>query len=383
MENQNTKQIIYNDCNTLINLIHSLSENPIVGVQITPFISLFCTEALNYCAKYNIKIALPQNNSFSVDDIRLKLKLFENKYSKARKMIENCDYLQDYIFRHQLRFNFTKSWNIHYNLGVIFDENNNIVGNSQYGYYVFQDSRLLKKKIEEVERLTDTKGVKFEYSPAEIRSYGVFCGQILREIANTFREHRLIDHKIKSSSFRVPLLYKDYNTNKHFSSIYKSNADKPLFLYILHILSFVNFSTKLLGRFEKADYGWWLRHYYITYHYVLKRLEDIKNYLDNNHSGLVDIAHLIERTLPINGNKFSNTTFRNCMMHYDLNDSAGDFLIATEYQNPNTPLFGLVESCFNGTHYTQLKSEILSELSRISEELSRWLKIPQNNKTRF
>ena len=38
---------------------------------------------------------------------------------------------QDEIFRNRLRFSFMKNWNIHYNLGVFFDERNCIIGNSQ------------------------------------------------------------------------------------------------------------------------------------------------------------------------------------------------------------------------------------------------------------
>ena len=61
---------------------------------------------------------MPDNKTFSLQDIRLKTKLFENKYSKAKKMILNCDYLQDYIFKHQLKFKFMYDWDIHYNLGI-------------------------------------------------------------------------------------------------------------------------------------------------------------------------------------------------------------------------------------------------------------------------
>jgi len=148
--NEYAKQIIYDDSKTLLSLIHNISMNPIVAAQIMPFMSLFCAEAFAFCENHDIALSIPSAVGISANDIRMKLKLFEDKYSKTKKIVSNCDYLQDYIFRNQLRFGFMKNWNIHYNLGVFFDSDDNIVGNSQLGYYIYQDNELLKKKIEDV-----------------------------------------------------------------------------------------------------------------------------------------------------------------------------------------------------------------------------------------
>ena len=81
--------------------------------------------------------------------------------------------------KHKLRFKFLYELNIHYNLGIFLDENGDIIGNSQYGYYLFQDNNILKKKIEEVENLTDTKKIDYQFAPEEYFEYGKYCGKII------------------------------------------------------------------------------------------------------------------------------------------------------------------------------------------------------------
>ena len=44
----------------------------------------------------------------------MKLKIFENRYSKSQKMLLAIDYLQNEIFKNKLTFSFMKNWNIHY-----------------------------------------------------------------------------------------------------------------------------------------------------------------------------------------------------------------------------------------------------------------------------
>lgn len=378
-----SKQLIYDDCNTIISLLPSIQKNLIAAIWFTPFLSLFCREALNYCDKYSISLPMPSSNSFSTDDIRLKLKLFEDTYSKARKIIMNCDYLQDYIFKHRLRFAMMKNWNIHYNLGVFLDETKNIVGNSQYGYYIFQDNRLLKKKIEDVQKITNTNSVKYDIFPDEIRTYAQYCGEIVGTIAKTFNDGSMLKREIKSEDLHIILFYKDFNSNKHFSYMYSGDDGKSLFLYLLHILTIINSATKLFRRFEKDDYGWWLRFYYITYYYASRRMADIKNHFDNNKLVTGNLGSKLHEFLDIGGKGFLHSQFRNCMMHYDLYDKNGNFLISPEHFDPNIPLFGLVESCYAGTTYVQLKLDIIEKLNQMAAMLSKWLDIAINNPSRL
>jgi len=231
--------------------------------------------------------------------------------------------------------------------------------------------------------LANTLGVNFEPIPLELRSYGQHCGEIVADIFIRFSRQGLDGKGVESHKQSLPLYYKDFNTNKHFSSFIKNDDDKMLFLYILHILSFVNFPVKLLRNFEKDDLGWWLRNYYVTYHYAKRRMIDIKNHLDNNKVRLHRLYQVIDRYLSNCDESLTNSQFRNCMMHYDLCDKNGVFLISQEHQDDSVPLFGLVESCFKGVSYAQLKANALYELNVISDVLSDWVSIPAGNKIKF
>ena len=155
------------------------------------------------------------------------------------------------------------------------------------------------------------------------------------------------------------LFYKDLNTNKHLKTFYKDDDRKALMLYLIHILSTINSVIKLLRKYEKTDKGWWLRIYYITYYYALQRLDDIKNHITMNDMLNNKIQNFYS-IINIDDKEWMNTEFRNCMMHYDLIDKNNKFLIRDEYLNVNIPLFGLVESCFNGIKCDGVLTKILS-----------------------
>ena len=97
-------------------------------------------------------------------------------------MILNIDYLQDQVFKNMLKFDFMRSWNMHYNLGIYTDVNKRVVGNTQYGYYMLQENRFLKKRLEEVATaysVTPDKFDLFEQTKKDSYEYAYKCGQII------------------------------------------------------------------------------------------------------------------------------------------------------------------------------------------------------------
>ena len=371
-------QIAY-DLDMIIELLNRLKSNSIIIVEIIPFISLFCCETIEIFKKYNIKFEIPSNNTCSLQDIRLKTKLFENKYSKAKKMILNCDYLQDYIFKNKLTFKFMHDWNMHYNLGIFTDKNGNVVGNSQYGYYIFQDNRLLKKKIIDAENIANIKKLKYDFAPEEYFEYGKFCGKIIARISNIFEN---LNITTEVNEVKNELFYKDVNTNKHLKKSYKDENGKALILYLIHILSTINFVLRVLRKYENTDRGWWLRIYYITYYYAWQSLNDIKNHSSMNKILDYKMSNFYS-IIDIESKELINSEFRNCMMHYDFKDKNNNFLVENQYLNINIPLFGLVESCFTGMKYDELKNKIIDKLYVLSIEIKKLLGLNLRNLKKF
>lgn len=368
---------IYYDCKTIKSLYNSIKENYIAGIALIPYMSLFCWEALDFFKKLGVDFNIKENDTFTLTDVRLKLKIFENKYSKAKNMILNCDYLQDYIFKNKLKFDFIKDWNIHYNLGIMFNEKKEIVGNSQYGYYIFQDNKLLKRKIEYVKSLVDTSNIIYKFEPEAYIGYGKYIGEIVGSFLNFFQELNVQDINIKTNKANIDTFYKDFNSNK----LYKSEDDKIMSLYLLHILTFINSTIRLLGECEKDDTGWWLRIYYIAYYYAIERLEDIKNHIENNEIDNLKFKKLLTR---ITVNKsFMNSEFRNCMMHYGLINKESKFLIKEQKFDLDIPLMGLVESCFDNVNYFELKKYIKDELENISQTIDNILNINKSSLKKF
>lgn len=67
-------------------------------------------------------------------------------------------------------------------------------------------------------------------------------------------------------------------------------------------------------------------------------------------------------------------------MHYKfINPNSGDILIEEKYFDIQIPLFGLVESMFDGMTYEELKLKILHNLKIISDELEIILNIDLNH----
>ena len=71
------------------------------------------------------------------------------------------------------------------------------------------------------------------------------------------------------------------------------------------------------------------------------------------------------------------SSFRNCMMHYGLKTDDDNHypIIESQYLDYEKPLWGLVESCYNGTSYSELKNRIENKLDIMADSLKRWLDI--------
>lgn len=364
-------QIKY-DCETVCGLSKSLQQDGIIGFGIIPYFTLTVATILEILSSKKIKIKIPY--SAQIKDIRMKLKIFEDGYSKSKRMLLAIDYLQNEVFKNQLTFSFMRNWNIHYNLGIYTNKDKKIIGNTQYNYYLLQDNHFLKKDINEISTAYEISPNNFkldEHVGKECYQYAYTCGQFINSVRSGL-ENFDTPVTINSNKNFINFYYADYNTNRKSAFLPQGENGKATFLYLLHTLSTINFLLYVLNDYEKDDYGWWLKINYIVYYYSIHKLTDLHEHLVQNKLMTQKISDYLDE-IDIKNPKFMNSTFRNCMMHSSLADKSGNTIISSSNLDREKPLFGLVETCFDGMSYKDIKDSVILEMKRISNILSQWL----------
>lgn len=364
-------QIKY-DCETIYGLIKSLQRDGVTSFGVIPYFTLTAATILEMLSSKEIKVEIPY--SARIKDIRMKLKIFEDRYSKSQKMLLAIDYLQNEIFKNRLTFSFMKNWNIHYNLGIYTNKDKIVVGNTQYNYYLLQDNRFLKQSLNDIAIAYEISPDNFnldEHVNKECYQYAYTCSQFINSVRSELEDFDM-PVTINSNKNIVNFYYADYNTNRKSALLPQGENGKATFLYLLHTLSTMNFLLYVLNDYEKDDYGWWLKINYIVYYYSIHKLTDLHEHFVQNKLMTQNISDYLNE-INIKNAKFMNSTFRNCMMHSSLVDKSGNTIISSSNLDREKPLFGLVETCFDGMSYKDLKDSVILEMKRISNILSQWL----------
>lgn len=362
------------DCETICSLVKSLQQDGVTGFGVIPYITLTAYTALEMLPSNGPQFQVPY--SAQIKDIRMKLKIFEDGYSKSKRMLLNIDYLQDQIFLKKLKFNFMKNWNIHYNLGIYTDNKKRVVGNTQYNYYLLQDNRFLKGNLDEIAQTYSASPNEFDLN----EQVGKDCYEYAYNLGKFINSVRLglesfdVPISVNTAKFETNYYYTDYNTNVRSTLFPQGEEGKATILYLLHILTTMNFLLYVLNNYEKDDYGWWLKINYIVYYYSIHKLTDMHEHFVQNKLMTQNISDYLNE-INIKNAKFMNSTFRNCMMHSSLADKNGNSIISSSNLDRAKPLFGLVETCFDGMNYKDLKDSVILEMKRISNILSQWLEI--------
>lgn len=245
-------QIKY-DCETVYSLAKSLQQDGVTGFGIIPYFTLTAATILEMLSSNEIKLEIPY--SARIKDIRMKLKIFEDGYSKSKRMLLAIDYLQNEIFKNQLTFSFMKSWNIHYNLGIYTNKNKIVIGNTQYNYYLLQDNRFLKKSLNEIATAYEISPNNFnldEHVGKECYQYAYTCAQFINFIRSALESFDT-PVTINSNKNIVDFYYADYNTNRKSALLPQGENGKAIFLYLLHTLSTMNFLLYVLNDYEEHE----------------------------------------------------------------------------------------------------------------------------------
>jgi hypothetical protein len=336
---------------------------PEFQLQLIPYTALFCYEAMNYLNKKS-ELCIEQTSRYSMEEIRQKAKFFDLSINKLLQSVINVDEIQNDYFVQLMRFPELGKWNIHDNIGIFFDENKNIVGNSQYAYYVFQDEKMISKTNGEI--------IGYELQGEELRTFGFDLGKIIGNISSGLSSvGDFITGDFSINNFSV--CNRDFNTNR--CNVNGNDLYKPIRLFLLHVLSSIGFIIHILKKGIIRDSGLLLRLEYITYHYAIKRLKDIKAVCNEKQSFLGD-NNLIETMNSINitdGQNLINSTFRNCMMHFGLKSKENMPLIEESKIDLSLPFCGLVETQFDGMDYYSYQSKIEAKLLSLAEILQQYL----------
>lgn len=314
-------RIIQEDCEAIYSLLKS-ERDPIFMMAIIPYFSLF----VQSCQEYMGENFLPAEMAINIKDIRNHIKSYSDAFGKSKRKVSAVDQEEDANYKSQLRFDFLKSWNIHFNLGTYWTGDRHIVGNTQQlvaflGAKDFSDANDKKKRYE----------------------LGYQIGSFVASVRDGFAETMspsAIERGVTKTEIK---LYHDFNTNKQ-NDFFATGTPKELRLFYLHLLCNMNFVKHILRTLFSDDNTWVFRVEYIVTYYTLRALQRLKNYSENNTDIAVDTPEIDE--ILNRGDGLFQSKFRNCMMHYDL---MGQGVLSLEHIEK--PFFGIIETCFGGIDY--------------------------------
>lgn len=334
-----------------------------VNTLLIPNVAMLCYEALDYLKKRGYPVALEQSSRYSLKDIRQKAKFFNLSLSQLLQSVANVDKLQNDYYLSKLSFPWMGRLNWHFNLGIAYDEQLNVVGNTQYMYYIFQDDKSISRPPDSMSG--------HQMIGEEVRAFGTDMGKIIAGVSDGLRK---VNDGMQATVIadRAKVYSQDFNTN--LVPFVGQEEDKTVRLFLLHMLTGIGFMLFVFRKAIVRDTGLLMRFEYITYHYALYRLEKLLRFLRADRSA----KHDEKLMAALSGLDFQNESglrqseFRNCMMHLSLTDKNGQPLVDGDRLCLSVPFCGLVESRF-GMPYDRYRQRLEAELLRIHSVLQTYL----------
>lgn len=336
---------IKNDCDTVRELMLRYHD-PILALGFMPYYALFCKEAEDYMDKCGVNIVVQNNSPYKIDQARLKLKQFNDRFGKATRYVDELDESQDYLFKNRIRVKFLRKFNLHNNIGIYY-YNKSIIGNTQYYYSLFQDRKIITKEI----------------IGKDVNEFAMAMGEIVGSISHLLE--RLPESTANIIEKEFDIYYQDLNTNKRQMFETESETPKSFQLFLLHTLSGINFARLVINSILH-DNTWKLRSMYIAMYYAN---EQIRLILKKSNDSKLNTA-LTECVKKLN--PLFSFDFRSCMMHYSFINK-GKSIIDDQYADIALPMYGLVESCFNGMSYDELQYKVIDNLNIMANSIEELL----------
>ncbi len=346
-----TEQLIVQDGVTIKSLLTMKTHNSIISLLLLPYVGLFCREAEEY---YGINFVDSQVEK-QLMDIRNAIKIFSEKYNKSEHSFLQVDSKQDDYFRRALKYSFTRKMNIHYNIGVYFDCDGHVIGDTQLINYYLD---VVQNEAKVVEKRAYIIGKALGTAVSMVCTFGT----------------QKTEQDICINDKRFIIGYIDYNSNRK-NSPFKHRENKGLNLLLLHMLGTLGIYKYVISAIIGDNNQWGYRCEYIVYHNVWGGLGVLKRHFDYKKHHNIDLGVLSQ--IIDDGRRFFPSEYRNCMMHYGLIHHDSPCIKESEY-NPEIPLYGLVESCFDGMSVHEYYKELREYMATVERFLNGWFVFDQN-----
>ena len=328
-------RIMQEDAEAIFSLM-STERDSVFAMEIIPYYALF----VQSCQEYMGDNFLPEEIAMNIKDIRNHIKSYSDSFGKSKRKIASIDQEQDESFKSQLRFDFLKSWNIHLNLGTYWTEDHHIIGNTQ-----------------QLAAFLDAKNLSDPHVGEKPYELGYQIGSFVSSVRSGLSaslEPPIVDRVASAITIKS---YYDINTNK-YNAFFVYNASKELNLFYLHLLCNMNFVKHILRTLFPDGNTWVFRVEYVVTYYTFRALLRLKNYCENNADIVADTKEIDE--ILSKGNDLFQSRFRNCMMHYNLQDQG-----VLSIEHIEKPFFGIIETCFEGMDYQTYLSSLHKMSNRI------------------
>lgn len=350
LEKSSINLIVY-DGVMIANLL-TKTKNGNTALSLFPYLAFYLRASQEF---FDISL-IDQEIEKKIKDIRNGLKTFTGRYSKGKKVSDKVDNLQNETFKQMLRFKFLEKFNIHYNLGISFTENNRIVFNTQLSNHFLELS-----------------GIEL-LNHSDIFKFSTKLGRILADFLQDYLNINNLELK-KFQFGKEPITgYIDYNTNK-MSDVFQLSLDKENNLVLLHLASMIGFVNNILLQICNPDNLWSFRILYINVHNISQTLNKFILHIEQNKDVNIDLNELKDTLFQ--GNQLLSSDFRGCMMHYKFVNK-GVPIIKKEKFDKDLPFYGLVESCFNEKNYEIYYAELIAYSKKLENLLNSFFKINFN-----
>ncbi len=347
----------------------ALNLDPLLQYQLLPNLSLICYEVAVWMKQKGYPLQIEQTSKYSMKKIRNKAKFFDTSTNKLINSNRNIDTIQNDYFINEMGYEPGRKYEAHTNLGIYYDAEGRIVGNTHYAFYVFQDEKMISAQSKEVESKGASAG---ELDSNEIKLYGYDLGTIIGSLSDSLSS---ISDFIVADIDPTPIEVRtqDFNTNRCLGTRYA--AFKTVRLFLLHIMSSIGYTLFALKKKIFRESGLILRFEYIAYHYILLRLRQLWTYCKAEHQRIGDpnLIEVLKNIMNNSDGKLRNSAFRNCMMHFGLRDKNGKPLIDEQNCNLAVPFCGLIESQFKMTYFEYqrlIEDQLLFIYKSLAEYLS-------------